>query len=111
MREGQTFPSTLGHRSSTVESALMRGETGGDHISGSKVPERFESDKSVEILNKVFWNLPEDIKNAISGVYLYRMQERRIALIIGISLHKVKKHLWIGYEAGFDALTNENKSH
>jgi len=108
MREGQTFPSTLGHRSSTVEYALMRGETGGDHISGSKVPERFESDRSVEILNKVFWNLPEDIKNAISGVYLYRMQERRIALIIDVTRHKVRCWLNDGYVAGYEALTGNS---
>ena len=72
MRQGKTFPNALGYKSGTVEYALMRGETGGDIHAGSKVPDRFDCDRNVEILNKVFWNLPENTKNAISGVYLYR---------------------------------------
>jgi hypothetical protein len=87
----------------------MRGETGGDVQAGSKVPDRFDNDRNVEILNKVFWDLPEDIKNAISGVYLYRMQERRIALIIDVTRHKVRCWLNDGYLAGYEALTTENK--
>ena len=108
MRQGKTFPNALGYKSGTVEYALMRGETGGDIHAGSKVPDRFDCDRNVEILNKVFWNLPENTKNAISGVYLYRMQERRIALIIDVTRHKIRRWLNDGYHAGYEALTGNS---
>ena len=86
----------------------MRGETGGDHISGSKVPEWFEIDREVEILGRVYWKLPEDVKHVMYGIHHDRMQERRIALIIDVTRHKVRCWLNDGYVAGYEALTGNS---
>ena len=109
IRQGQTFPSALGYKSTTVEYALMRGETGGCGQGGSKALMYFECDKNVEKLNTVFWSLEEMQQNAISGVYLYRMPERRIATIIDVTRHQVRNWLNDGYLAGFKALSTTEK--
>lgn len=87
----------------------MRGETGGDGYGGSKALTYFECDKNVEKLNTVFWSLEEMQQNAISGVYLYRMPERRIATIIDVTRHQVRNWLNDGYLAGFKALSTTEK--
>ena len=108
MRQGRTFPNALGYKSSTVEYALMRGETGGDYINSSKVPSKFNCDRNVEIIDKTFWRLPENQQSAITGIYIYKMPERRIAVICEVSRHEIRKRLFSGYSAVYLALTTKN---
>jgi hypothetical protein len=95
----------MGYPGATVEYALMRGTTGGSGHSESKAPTKFNTDKNVELIGKVFAEMPEVEKDAIAGVYLYRMPERRIALIIGTTRHVIRIRLYAGYQAVFAGLT------
>jgi hypothetical protein len=109
-REGCTQPNAIGFKSSTVEYSIMRGETGGSCLAGSKVPERFNLDRNVERIQKIFTQLPEDQQIPISGVYLYLMPERRIALIVGVPRHQIRKRLYAGYAAGLEGLSTKQAS-
>jgi hypothetical protein len=110
VRQGQTSPNALGYKSGTVEYALMRGETGGSAIGCSKVPERFEHDRNAGLLNRVFWSLPDMQQNTITGIYIKRMDERSVAVIIGVTRHKVRGWLSDSYIAGFEAITTEQQN-
>ena len=106
MKQGRTFPNTLGFKSSTVEWALMRGETGGDGVSGSKIPTRFNCDRNVATIDRVFWHMPVKPREAVSGVYIYCMPQKTIAAILGVSDRQVRNRLMNGYEIIYSALTN-----
>lgn len=106
VKQGRTFPgSAIGYKSTTVEYAIMRGETGGSGISGPKVPTKFNTDRNVETVDRVFSDMPKYEQDAISGVYLYQMPERRIALIVGATRHLIRVRLYAGYVAVYEALT------
>ena len=109
IRQGQTFPNALGFKSGTVEYALMRGETGGETIGHSKVPERFSEDRRVEIVNKAFWNLDENKRAVVSGVYLHRIQEQRIANMTGMTRHRIRVWLTDSYICVFNSISTENE--
>jgi len=111
VRDGCTFPNALGYKSTTVEYALMQGETGGDGVSHDKVPTRYNLDSNVEKLQKTYAKLPQDQQEAIAGVYVYRMPARRIGLIVGVTRHKIQLRLWEAYRTTLDNLTNEIHSY
>jgi len=109
VRQGRTFPNILGYKGSTVEYSLMRGETGGDYQSTSKVPGRFNLDRNVECIDKVFWRFPIDIRDPITAIYLYRLSERRTASILDISRRQIGNRLNSGYLQVYDALRTTDK--
>jgi hypothetical protein len=103
-RQGCTFPNALGFNSSTVEHSLMRGETGGS-CSILTVPTKFNLDKDIETVQKVFTALPSVEQEPISGVYIYRMKEPRLAIILGVAPHVIRIRLWAGYAAVLEGLS------
>ena len=110
VRQGQTCPNTLGYKSQTVEYSLMRGDTGGDSIGGSKVPLKYSYDNNAEILNRIYWGLPTNQQQTITGVFYHKETERSVAFVIGATRHQVRRWLSDSYIAGFEALTTKNNS-
>jgi hypothetical protein len=82
----------------------MRGETGGESQGQAKVPTRFNLDRNVEILCKVFSDLPKERQEIVAGVYLWNMPERRVAVILGIPEHNVYVMLWEVYGDSLESL-------
>ena len=107
VRDGQTFPNALGYKPTTVEYALMRGETGGDVISTSRVPLKYNGDENIEVIHRAYWRLPDPQKGALYGVFGRRMPERVVAGIAGVSRHEVRKRLNEGYKRLYMAVSRE----
>lgn len=105
LKAGRTLPNPgLGYPTTTVEYALLRGLTGGDRAYSSTVPGRFNIDKEIEQVDKVFWRLPVAIKEPITLIYIYRKCERDAAHILGTTRHQIRIRLNKGYKRVFDGL-------
>ena len=108
VRDGQTHPNVLGYGASPI-GALLSGEMGGGCGGKSKAPTWFNEDKAIDTAQKIYKKLPEQVKCSISGVYIQRYSERRVAVLLSVSRHQVRSWLNRGYYDLFDALTTTDK--
>jgi hypothetical protein len=83
----------------------MRGETGGDGCSLLITPTRFNLDRDIETVQRIFTKLPSIEQEPISGVYIYKMKEPRLAIILGVAPHVIRIRLWAGYAAVLEGLS------
>lgn len=79
VRQGRTWPNTLGYPRATVEARLMDGSAAGPVVRCAKVPTRLAEDREIEELDRVLVRMPEHLQRVVVAKFIRGQSFRDMA--------------------------------
>jgi DNA-directed RNA polymerase specialized sigma24 family protein len=102
VKQGRTWPNTLGYPRQTMEARVMSNEIGSRSMpSRSKVPRRTIWDERITKVDQICNRMPPDLRTVVKARYVERLSVRDIAVCSHQSKNTIEKSCaeaiaWVG---------------